>query len=79
MRTGDRVGGSLPNESDVVVAFHGAMRLGAVWVGVNRALAPPEMQYLLTDSGTSLLLCDEPTAEKLPDVDGRPGCRRRSR
>ena len=70
VRAGDRVAGSLPNESDVVVAFHGAMRLGAVWVGVNRALAPPEKQYLLTDSGTSLLLCDEPTAEQLGDADG---------
>ena len=70
VRAGDRVGGSLPNESDVVIAFHGAMRLGAVWVGINRALAPPEKQYLLTDSGTSLLLCDEPTAEQLRDADG---------
>jgi long-chain acyl-CoA synthetase len=39
-----------------------------VWVGVNRALAPPEKHYLLSDSGTSLLLCDEATAEQLPPV-----------
>lgn len=55
---GDRVAASWPNEADVVVAFHGAMRLGAVWVGVNRALAPPEKQFLLDDSGASLLLTD---------------------
>ncbi len=41
------------------------MRLGAVWVGINRALAPPEKQFLLDDSGTSLLLCDAPTAEQV--------------
>ena len=41
VRPGDRVAASLPNDADVVVAFHGAMRLGAVWLGVNRALAPP--------------------------------------
>src|SRR5688572_32947024 len=41
---GDRVAASLPNDADVVAAFHGAMRLGAVWLGVNRALAPPEKQ-----------------------------------
>ncbi|MGQ0432016.1 MAG: class I adenylate-forming enzyme family protein [Microthrixaceae bacterium] len=57
--TGDRVAASWPNEADVVVAFHGAMRLGAVWVGVNRALAPPEKRYLLEDSGASLLLTDD--------------------
>ncbi len=56
---GDRVAASLPNEADVVIAFHGAMRLGAVWVGVNRALAPPEKRFLLTDSGASWLLCDD--------------------
>lgn len=65
--TGDRVAASLPNDADVVVAFHGAMRLGAVWVGVNRALAPPEKRYLLEDSGATLLLCDD----DLPDLGVR--------
>jgi long-chain acyl-CoA synthetase len=62
---GDRVAGGLPNDLDVILAFHGTMRLGAVWVGINRALAPPEKQYLLDDSGTSLLLCDPATAEQV--------------
>jgi O-succinylbenzoic acid--CoA ligase len=65
LRSGDRVAGALPNDLDLVLAFHGAMRLGAVWVGVNRALAPPEKQFLLDDSGTALLLCDAPTAEEV--------------
>lgn len=60
VRTGDRVAASLPNEVDVVVAFHGAMRLGAVWVGVNRALAPPEKRHLVADCGATVLLCDDP-------------------
>jgi long-chain acyl-CoA synthetase len=65
VRPGDRVAASLPNEADVIVAFHGAMRIGAIWVGVNRALAPPEKVYLLGDSGPSLYLCDKPTAAEL--------------
>ena len=65
VRAGDRVAGALPNDLDVILAFHGAMRLGAVWVGLNRALAPPEKQFLLDDSGASLLLCDAPTAEQV--------------
>jgi long-chain acyl-CoA synthetase len=80
VRPGDRVAGALPNELDVLLAFHGTMRLGAVWVGLNRALAPPEKQYLLDDSGTSLLLCDAPTAEQVSGgsvhvltVDDGPG------
>ena len=42
VRPGQRVGVSLPNDTDVVLAFHGLMRLGAVWVGINRNLAAPE-------------------------------------
>ncbi len=59
IRPGDRVAASLPNDAEVVVAFHGAMRLGAVWLGINRALAPPEKRFQLEDSGASLLLCDD--------------------
>ncbi len=64
---GDRVAACLPNDADVVVAFHGAMRAGAVWVGVNQALAPPEKQYLLDDSGAALLLCEA----AVPELAGR--------
>jgi long-chain acyl-CoA synthetase len=67
---GDRVAACLPNEADVVVAFHGAMRLGAVWVGVNRALAPPEKRWQLADCGASLLLTGEPLDDPgVPVVD----------
>ncbi len=65
--TGDRVAATLPNDADVVIAFHGAMRLGAVWVGINRVLAPPEKRHLLADSGATVWLVDEPGAvEDLP-------------
>lgn len=68
--TGGRVAASWPNEVDVVVAFHGAMRLGAVWVGVNRALAPPEKRWQLADCGASLLLSDEPLDDAgVPVID----------
>jgi acyl-CoA synthetase (AMP-forming)/AMP-acid ligase II len=65
VRPGDRVAASLPNEAEVVVAFHGAMRIGAIWVGVNRALAAPEKAYLLRDSGSSFYLCDEQAASQV--------------
>ncbi|MFN8019604.1 MAG: AMP-binding protein [Acidimicrobiales bacterium] len=68
---GDRVGASLPNEADVVAAFHGAMRLGAVWVGVNRALAGPEKRYLLADCGATLLLTDDEVGDDLHGIGVR--------
>lgn len=70
---GDRVAAVLPNEADIVAAFHGAMRVGAIWVGVNQALATPEKAFLLADSGCSLLLCDPDTAASLgPHADAVP-------
>ena len=68
--TGDRVAASLPNEADVVVAFHGSMRLGAVWLGVNQALAPPEKRFLLDDAGATLLLAADDVAAG-PDLGVR--------
>jgi acyl-CoA synthetase (AMP-forming)/AMP-acid ligase II len=62
---GDRVAASLPNDAPIVAAFHGAMRLGAIWVGINQALAPPEKAYMLSDSGAGILLADDAVADSL--------------
>src|SRR6476620_4782719 len=62
---GDRVAVSLPNDLDIVTAFHGAMRLGAIWVGVNRALAPPEVEYILRDTSASLAIVEDDIADAL--------------
>ncbi len=67
---GDRVAASLPNDAAVVVAFHGAMRLGAIWLGINRVLAPPEKEFQLRDAEALVLLCDD---DRGPAGTGRPG------
>lgn len=59
VRRGDRVAVSLPNDGDIILAFHGAMRMGAIWVGVNRPLAPPEKRFILEDAGVSVLVADD--------------------
>jgi long-chain acyl-CoA synthetase len=66
VRRGDRVGVSLPNTSQIVVLFYAVMRLGAVWVGVNTNLAPPEMLYLLEDSEAGYLVG---TTEAMGELD----------
>src|SRR5262245_27898334 len=67
---GDRVAVSLPNDVDIVTAFHGAMRLGAIWVGINRALAPPEVDFILRDTSASLAIVEDEGAEALPNGRG---------
>ena len=78
VRPGDRVAASLPNDLDILAAFHGAMRVGAVWVGINRVLAPPEKLYMLDDCGARMYITEPDTsvgddaASQLRDkLDGR--------
>jgi long-chain acyl-CoA synthetase len=46
VRPGDRVAACLPNDLDIVLAFHGAQRIGAIWVGINESLTDREQQAL---------------------------------
>lgn len=46
VRPGDRVAACLPNDLDVVIAFHGAQRIGAIWAGIGEALTAAEQQAL---------------------------------
>ena len=62
---GDRVAACLPNDLDIAVAFHGAMRLGAIWVGINRNLAPPEKSALVAAATPTMVLTDPVSAPTL--------------
>jgi long-chain acyl-CoA synthetase len=55
----DRVAVSMGNHLELVVAFLGVARLGAVWVGVNKAFAPPEAVYILHDCDVSVFVGDD--------------------
>lgn len=58
VRPTDRVAASMPNDESIVVAFLAAMKVGAIWLGINRPLAAPEKAYMLRDSQTSVFLGD---------------------
>jgi long-chain acyl-CoA synthetase len=62
---GDRLGVSLPNSVDVVVALLASMRTGALFVGVHPGLAAPEKSKLLADAGAALLLTTSGLTEGL--------------
>lgn len=46
VRPGDRVAACLPNDLDIVAAFHGAQRIGAIWAGIGEALPAGEQEEL---------------------------------
>jgi acyl-CoA synthetase (AMP-forming)/AMP-acid ligase II len=75
LRPGDRVAASLPNDLDVVLAFHGAMRIGAVWAGIGAALAPAEKRYLIGDCTPTLLLGDDDVHQQCAVALTECGCR----
>ena len=56
VRPGDRVAACLPNDLDVVGAFHGAQRIGAVWVGIGEALTESEQRSLFEHCAPTALL-----------------------
>jgi acyl-CoA synthetase (AMP-forming)/AMP-acid ligase II len=66
IRPGDRIAGCLPNGIDIVLAYYAAARVGAVWVGINRALAPVEKARLLVDTSPRLLVGTSQVLVPLP-------------
>ena len=56
VRPGGRVAACLPNDLDVVSAFHGAQRIGAVWVGIGEALTEAEQRDLVDHCAPAVVL-----------------------
>jgi long-chain acyl-CoA synthetase len=71
----DRVAGSLPNTAAVVIAFLATMRIGGIWVGINRNLTLEERGYILSDTEASIYLCEtlEQSASNSSDAIRRVG------
>jgi acyl-CoA synthetase (AMP-forming)/AMP-acid ligase II len=68
VRRGDMVGISLPNSTELVVLFYATLRLGAIFLGLNANLAPPEKTYILDDAGAHFLITDHTSAEALDSI-----------
>jgi acyl-CoA synthetase (AMP-forming)/AMP-acid ligase II len=56
VRPGDRVAACLPNDLDVVAAFHGSQRVGAIWVGIGEALTESEQRALVEHCSPAVVL-----------------------
>jgi long-chain acyl-CoA synthetase len=53
---GDRVAIDLPNCPQFLIAFFGALRIGAVVVPCNPLYTPPELRYQLADAGAETIV-----------------------
>ncbi|MFD6897349.1 class I adenylate-forming enzyme family protein [Rhodococcus sp. NPDC060086] len=66
VRPGDRVAACLPNDLDIVAAFHGTQRIGAVWAGIGEALPAAEQQHLHDLCTPTVVLAGEHFALNTP-------------
>jgi acyl-CoA synthetase (AMP-forming)/AMP-acid ligase II len=62
LKAGDRLAAASANDVDLVVAFLATQRIGAIWLGVGKALAEPEKVYQLQDSEACVFLADRSSA-----------------
>lgn len=67
VRPGDRVAACLPNDLDIVAAFHGSQRIGAIWAGIGEALAVAEQQQLHQVCAPTVTLAGPRCALSSPD------------
>ena len=70
VRPGDRVAACLPNDLDVVVAFHGTQRIGAIWAGIGEALTAAEQQSLADAVSPAVILAGPKCVLDGPAVTG---------
>ncbi|MEV0335035.1 long-chain fatty acid--CoA ligase [Nocardia sp. NPDC050717] len=63
VRPGDRVALLCPNTADFPRAYFAILAAGATVVPVHLLLTAPEMEYVLRDSGASLLICHPVVAD----------------
>lgn len=68
VRKGDRVALMLPNSAEYVVAFFGIVRLGAIVTQVNPIYTGRELQHILADSGSTVLICGGPAYERAREI-----------
>jgi acyl-CoA synthetase (AMP-forming)/AMP-acid ligase II len=68
VRPGDRIALAMPNGWRYAVAYYGVQLAGAVAVLVNTRFAPPEIEYVLADSGASYVVTDAELAPRVPSA-----------
>ena len=73
IRKGDSVAYLGENSPEFLAVLFGAAQIGAVFVPVNTRLAPPEIAYVLSDSGARALVHDPEFEERLGVVGGGHG------
>ena len=76
VRPGDRVGLLMMNSIDFCTAFYAIVKLGAIAVVLNTKIAPPQLAWMLNDTGADLLFSVVDWVGKLRTALGETQVRR---
>ena len=71
VKPGDLVGIHMERSSDMLVAILGVMKAGCAYLPLDPGFPAPRLAYMLTDSGTRVLITQESLIEALPDFTGQ--------
>ncbi len=74
LNPGDRIAVQVAKQPDALTLYAAALRGGFVFLPLNTAYTPAELDHFLTDSGATLLVCDHEREEGLAKVADRTGC-----
>jgi benzoate-CoA ligase family protein len=70
VRMGDFVGILCPDQPEWVASFFGTVKIGAIAVGINTLLTPQEIDFILRDSRSQVLIMHESLLSKLEGLRG---------
>src|SRR5206468_11410684 len=76
LRPGDRVGLMLPNIPQMIIAYYGALKAGAIVMPTNPLYVSGELQLQLVDSGTETLVALDLLYERIEPIQAQTPLKR---
>ncbi|MFY0679453.1 MAG: malonyl-CoA synthase [Thalassovita sp.] len=73
LNAGDRVVVYAPKLAETLFLYAGAVQAGGVYLPLNTAYTPQELDYFITDAAPTVLICDSASVPKLQATADRVG------
>ena len=75
VKPGDRVAAQVEKSIEAIMLYLGAIRAGAVFLPLNTAYTPAEIEYFVGDAEPRVFVCDPAKAEALRPIADKAGAR----
>lgn len=75
VKPGDRVAVQVEKSADALMLYLGTVRAGAVFLPLNTAYTPAEIDYFVGDAAPAVLVCDPARQEALAPIAQKVGAR----